>query len=71
MQSECVDCDKPASSYWGTLAYCGIHLSIVMREQPKAHRCIRCEEVQPTNVSWHRTHECRKCQESRGRRGEE
>lgn len=62
MFTECCECDRHASRFWGQLAYCKLHIAEGMRESPKAHDCVSCGTQQPAQVLWMRKSPCQTCQ---------
>ena len=63
MQTECAECDRPAIAFWGMIAYCNRHLDKAQEEDPVAHQCPSCGELQPPHVHWERKAPCGKCQQ--------
>ena len=66
MQTECCECDRPASRFIGTLPYCSTCAGKVAHAGQ--HECPRCGETQPPNVLWRGDAPCTKCQAKEGRR---
>jgi hypothetical protein len=63
--SPCVECNRYAAAYHGSVAYCCVHLAEARRESPDAHRCVECNREQPGNVAWFRSKPCGECRRAR------